>query len=127
MIRVGIDAIAIERFSRWPTYERDRLERIFSTTEITYSLSNQLLARQRFAVRFAAKEAFFKAVSPLLEKPLPFLTLCKLCQMVKTEQGMPNLHIQWDALPIREAYHAQVTLTHTDTLACALVLIQKLD
>ena len=40
--------------------------------EITYCLGIPKKAAERFAARFAAKEAFYKAIAPLAEQPLRF-------------------------------------------------------
>ena len=56
---IGIDSIEIARFRLWHTYSYRQLSRIFSSEEIDYCLSNIIKSSERFAVRFAAKEAFF--------------------------------------------------------------------
>ena len=63
ILGIGIDSVEIKRFEPWTSYSKNRLARIFSEHEITYSLSNPKKAAERLAARFAAKEAFFKALS----------------------------------------------------------------
>ncbi len=62
IIGIGVDSVEIERFSHWSTYNYKQLSRIFSAQEIEYSLSISAKSAERFAVRFAAKEAFVKSL-----------------------------------------------------------------
>ena len=66
MIAVGID---IEEVDRFHSLIRDDkfLERIYTPAEIEYCRSKKN-APQHFAVRFAAKEAVWKAMSDLIHK-----------------------------------------------------------
>jgi holo-[acyl-carrier protein] synthase len=60
-VNVGIDIEEVERFAGY-IKDKKRLERIFSKEEILYSLQKRN-ASQHLAVRFAAKEAVWKALS----------------------------------------------------------------
>ncbi len=125
MIRIGIDAVDIERFSQWSSYNKTKLKRIFSEAEIAYCLSNPSKAAERFAVRFAAKEAFYKAIASSSEKPIPFLLVCKQCELIKNAIGMPIMKANWPALLIKESYSVQLSLTHTRLTAIAAIIIQS--
>lgn len=65
VLGIGIDSVDIARFEQWHTYSHKKLLRVFSPAEIAYSLENPTKSAERFAVRFAAKEALFKALTPL--------------------------------------------------------------
>ena len=78
ILGIGVDTVEVNRFSEWHTYSKKKLLRIFSDEEIEYCLSNPNKSAERFAARFAAREAFFKALSYAYpSKNVPFLTLCK--------------------------------------------------
>lgn len=125
---IGIDAVDIERFAHWKTMNRASLERIFSAEEIDYCLKNPLLSAPRFAARFAAREAFFKAIQSIYQtNKLPFLTTCKAISVVKTTNGTPQIITNWDIirtkLPEIRVFNVLLTLTDTTSTATALVTL----
>ncbi len=124
MLTVGIDTVEIARFNEWTNYSRERLSKIFSEDEITYCLEEPAKSAERMAVRFAAKEAFYKAVTTLLREPQPFMYVGSLCKVIKQNNGNPGLEVDWQALGIAK-YNVQISLTHTSELATAIVIITK--
>lgn len=131
MIRgVGIDSVEIERFNRWVHFTQKQLLRIFSPEEIAYSRSNKLKTAERFAARFAAKEAFYKALCQVLPgRKFPFLTLCKAVSVVS--QGPPHLIVDWNyffSLPddaLLQKYNTHISITHTRSAATVVVIIEE--
>jgi len=67
-IRTGIDIIEIERVKK-SIEETDGkfCDRVYTENEIEYCESKNMQKYQHYAARFAAKEAVFKALSPLLD------------------------------------------------------------
>ncbi len=124
MIKIGIDSVEIERFIPWTSFSQKRLLRIFSQEEITYSLSEPRKAAERLAVRFAAKEAFYKAIMPLLPHPLPFLALAKQATIMRGAHGKPEINFCWKQADMVD-YTVEVSLTHTKIIATAIVLIRS--
>lgn len=122
MITVGIDTEEIARFAEWTKYSKERLLRIFSEEELSYCLEEPVKTPERMAARFAAKEAFYKAVTSLLIKPQSFMQVGSLCSVIKHDNGNPELIVDWQALGLPE-YTTQVSLTHTSQVATALVII----
>ena len=107
-MRVGIDIVEVPRFqaflARWG---EKALARIFTERELAYARkAKPELCVQRLAARFAAKEAFCKA----LGKPVPFREV----QVLLGENG-PRLIWRDQEFP--------VSLTHTEKMAAAVVLI----
>ena len=94
---IGVDAIEIERFAAWHLFSRSQLRRIFSDTEIEYCLSVPAKSAERFAVRFAAREAFFKALCQAGIR-VPFLTMCAQVRVEHSQQGAPVLLVDWSRL-----------------------------
>ena len=108
MLALGVDLVEVARIAslveRWGL---DRLGRLFTAAELDYALSSPRLAAQRLAVRFAAKEAFRKAVG----QPVPFADL-----EVVVENKRPCLVWQGRRHPL--------SLTHTAHYAAAVVAVE---
>ena len=128
IVGLGIDSIEIYRFSEWKTFSTLMLQRIFSDEEIGYSLSVTAKSAERFAVRFAVREAFYKALSsydPAVS--VPFLTVCKRVYVTK-EKGVPRLVVDWNLLKNYNGkeYSLKVhcSLTHNRSIATAVVILE---
>lgn len=125
IIALGIDSVEISRFAQWHTFSEKRLSRVFSPTEIDYCLEIPIKSAERFAARFTAKEAFFKALRQAYpEKSLNLLTCLTLCQIIKSA-GAPTLSVDWNALQLPEL-GILLSVTHTRIVASATVILQKL-
>lgn len=145
---IGIDTVDIARFTTWHTKSPEALARIFCPTEIEYCLNCSTKSAERFAVRYAAKEAFYKALcswQPELQKP--FSAICKNVQVAKASNGAPLLVVDWEQLGIAgvkrtaesvrperstecavegfEQISPLLSLTHTANVATAIVLLTK--
>ncbi len=122
---LGIDAVEIHRFRHWHTFKRVQLLRIFSSTEIDHCLASAPKSAERFAVRFAAKEAFFKAWnSAFPAATAPFLTFCRAVSVDHNATHTPHLVIRKNILPpLSQELILLLSLTHTQTTAIACVLI----
>ncbi len=111
-ILVGIDCQSIDYFLKLPYNDNKRFyEKIFSSTEIKYSLSKARPA-QHFAARFAAKEATIKALS---------YSKLKLNQInvLNEDGGKPIIKID---INLFKDYDLSVSLSHCDNLAIAVVV-----
>ncbi|MFA6066811.1 MAG: 4'-phosphopantetheinyl transferase superfamily protein [Candidatus Babeliaceae bacterium] len=117
MASIGLDLVEIERFSLWHLKTNTQLLRIFSQQEINYCLLVPCKSAERFAARFAVKEAFYKAVTPLIIHKKPFLVFCKNTEFVQC------LQVNWQALELPE-YSTTASITHSRTTAAAVVIIE---
>jgi len=118
ILGIGHDAVAIARFAHWHTYSHKKLQRIFSEHEIRYCVQTPLKSAERFAARFAAKEALYKALCQIgTGTTRPFLTLCAQSELVPSPQG-PQIKTTY---PLQGTI--SVSITHTDTYAYAIVVI----
>jgi len=131
IIGLGIDSIEIERFAHWHTFSKQMLRRLFCEDEIAYCLQNRTTAAERFAARFAVREAFFKAIQTAHPKiHLPFLSACRAISLSNANNGSPTLFIDWQMLSqftnneINQPCSSIVSITHTKTVATACVLLQ---
>ena len=122
---VGIDAVEIERFAEWKNKTHDQLLKVFSEPEIEYCLSNETLSAERFAVRFAAREAFYKALCMMIpEYAAPFSLTARLISFSHQNNGALIAHPQWSEFGVFENIpKALCSVTHTKTAATAIVIL----
>lgn len=112
MVQVGIDLVEVERVRALGERRGEKaLRRLFTSRELHYAFrARSPLCWQRLAARFAAKEAFIKA----LGRPVPFREL-----EVIVRNGRP--YIAW------QGRNYPLSLTHTGGLAAAVVVIPEGD
>ncbi len=87
---------------------------------------------ERFAARFAAREAFFKALRQFMpDKELQFFNVCKSIIIEKNSGGPPSMAINWHMLltnnqDLKKASSiiASISWTHTKTTATAIIILQ---
>jgi holo-[acyl-carrier protein] synthase len=122
IVGIGTDLLDVGRMARELAQEGAGFrDDVFTPAEIAYCEAHAHPARH-FAVRFAAKEACWKA----LGTPERGLAL-KDVEVVKPEAGPPRLVLagrareEADRLGVQRAL---VSLSHTSTLASASVLLE---
>ncbi len=104
ILGIGTDIVDPARFIHWQHYSLPRLQRVFSDGELAAAMVNGLLVPEKLAVRFAAKEAFYKALAAMLvrlgqtHKPASLLAVCKAVEVVNTTWQVPTLVVDWDYL-----------------------------
>ena len=119
-IRTGIDIIEIERIKQSiEDTEGKFCERVYTEKEIEYCESKKTQKYQHYAARFAAKEAFFKAVSPLLENKYDIGW--KDMEVLNDEEGRPYVHILTEKVPNIE--NIDISISHCKTYAIANILV----
>lgn len=131
ILGIGIDSIDIRRFAQWHRFSYQQLTRIFSPQEISYCLSESCTSAQRFAVRFAAREALLKALNHGVLPGVPLLAVCKAVSIAHNKHNAPIMQINWNVLtgplsttPI-STISPLISLTHSDSIATAIVLLQR--
>ena len=132
MLNIGIDAAKTNRFKSWAKYPNSKLLRIFSQEEIDYCLSgaqiNPLNGAERFASRFAFKEATFKALNPFLMQNLPFSTLCNLIWIENSPSGQPKIMYKTELNGyLSQKLNFSVSITHTLDTAIVAVIAYNID
>lgn len=131
MIRgIGIDSVEIARFAEWHAFDDKQLQKIFSDEEISYCRQLPLKSAERFAVRFAAREAFFKALAAMkLEKYVPFFEACKLVTICRNEQGACALEVDWHKIIQSKNVpnlRVHLSMTHDQSHAISFVIIEEI-
>ncbi|MCK5633169.1 4'-phosphopantetheinyl transferase superfamily protein [bacterium] len=125
---IGIDSVEIERFKEWENYSQKNLLKIFTPEEIDYCLSVPCKSAERFAARFAAREAFFKALTQIApDNGIPFLTICRHIAIKKLKSGAPELTIDWKLMNLNLDYTPKcwISLTHTNSHATAMIILEN--
>lgn len=112
VIGIGADLVEVERIKSF-AQKPNSLARIFTPEEIAYCLSRKN-KYEHLAVRFAAKEAVFKA--------LPFDGIAfKNIRVINLESGRPQVEVKD---PRAEGLAIFLSLSHTRRYALAQVVIE---
>jgi holo-[acyl-carrier protein] synthase len=121
----GIDLCEVDRIEKAiaaPHGARFR-ERVFTAGEIAYSESKANRA-ERYAARFAAKEAGMKALGTGWQNGLGWHDL----EVSNLASGRPTLRLHGKAAEIAEGLgvrNVSLSLTHTTRQAMALVILES--
>jgi holo-[acyl-carrier protein] synthase len=121
---IGVDIVEISRLERAIQEHGDRfVNRVFTRREIEYC---QLVARkvERYATRFAAKEAARKAIGAAT----PVLALSwQDVEIISSTEGAPQLQFHGRAAEIVRELNitrAHVSLSHAQEQAVAFVVLE---
>ena len=125
IVGVGIDAVDIERIERMFTSKQERmLNRLFSAEEIAF-LSAKTAPAQHLAVRLAAKEATYKALSGNeLARGIGWRDV----EVFSRPDGAPELRLHGRAaerFAELSATAIHVSLTHSAATAIAVVIVER--
>ncbi|TVR58473.1 MAG: holo-[acyl-carrier-protein] synthase [Spirochaetaceae bacterium] len=121
---IGVDVVRIGRISSW-LGRSTLLERFFHRDEIAALRSRGIGAAESLAARFAAKEAFGKALGSGMRD----MRLDEIC-VTNDERGKPGIVLYGAA---REAFvrirggRIHLSLTHEGETAIAFVVIEVAD
>ncbi|HUV08287.1 MAG TPA: holo-ACP synthase [Spirochaetia bacterium] len=121
ILGIGLDAVNIERLKKWENYPHI-FERFFHPQELETARNRGSMAIHSLAARFAAKEAFGKA----LGTGLTGFSL-KECSVVNNRHGKPELLLYGKAEEAFTSFggkRALVALTHEHDYAIAVVVIE---
>lgn len=120
---VGIDMIAVERVASGISKESGFREMVFSEAEIAYCESKKNKF-EHYAARFAAKEAFFKA----LGTGWAGNTLFNEVGIVHNADGKPEIQLSGETQSTINAMGITkilVSLSHIKAMASAVVILEK--
>ena len=117
----GIDIVEVERIRNICARRRSRLKKLFTPTEIKYCLSKKT-PYPHFASRFAAKEAFLKAVSSGWQGTLKWTDM----EVSRDSFGKPSINV----LPgkklafMKKIKDVSLTISQDKNYAVAMVAIR---
>jgi holo-[acyl-carrier protein] synthase len=121
---VGIDIIEVERVANNIGKDAGFRELVFSKNEIEYC-EKKTNKFEHYAARFAAKEAFFKALGTGWMNGTSFNEI----EIVNNANGKPVVNLLGEtAIAINKtgSIKIAVSLSHLKTIASAVVIIEKI-
>jgi len=126
IIGTGIDIVNIERIERLMDRWGDHfLGRVYTDREISWCRKRSHVA-ECFATRFAAKEAFLKAIGSGLRNGIQWMDI----EVENDSMGKPFLSFHRKAKAVLQACRIQrawLTLSHDRPFAVAHVLLEGKD
>lgn len=121
---IGIDIIEVDRIRKQiDAKSRSFASKIFTGKEIEYCESKLKNKAQNYAVRFAAKEAFFKALGTGWRDGLAW----KDVEIENDELGKPNVILHGKSKRIIQESNISkihVSLSHIKDVAVAVVILE---
>ena len=121
-VSVGIDTIEIDRVESTLARYGDRfLKRVFSPAEIEYCV-RRVRPGPSLAARFAAKEAFYKAVTPLASRSMSLYFHWREAEVLR-DKGAPTLRLSGAFKEAVEGMELSLSLSHSKSHAIAVVVI----
>lgn len=124
ILGIGTDLIEVARVQHSIDRYGDRfVNRLYTDAERAYS-SSKANAAERYAARFAAKEAAMKAIGTGWRHGVTW----KDFEVVNERSGRPTLRLQGVAREIADRMgveHVSISLTHTAEMAFAIVVLEN--
>lgn len=124
IVGTGFDLVAVPRFARFMERHGERgLARLFTAGELSYCLSHPE-PTPFFAARFAAKEAFYKAIGTGMGPAGGWQDV----EVVRLASGRPLLMLHGRAAAIvhdMQVRSIHLSLSHTDQTAGAFVVVES--
>ncbi|GFO70289.1 holo-[acyl-carrier-protein] synthase [Geomonas limicola] len=121
---IGVDIVEIARFERFLEEGNDPLiQRLFTPTEIAYCAGKKRAA-QHYALRFAAKEAFLKALGTGLRDGICWKDL----EVVNDPLGKPELKLYGKAGELFRSHGLTscfLSLSHDAGAGVGMVVLEK--
>ena len=122
IVGLGIDLMEVKKIEK-DIRSNTFLRKVFTDAEVR-ECKSVLKSAERFAGRFAAKEAFMKAIGKGIRQEVWFAQI----EVLTNEQGQPYIKVNGEAqagLYAMEVKNIQVSITHTQHYAAAVVILEK--
>ena len=118
----GVDLVEVERIEQMLEAHGDRfINRVFTKGEQSYAESGPGLRAERYAARFACKEAVFKVLGTGWGQGVSWSDV----DVVRLPTGQPHIHVSGVASERAQSMGVQswyVSITHTGGQAMASVI-----
>ena len=124
ILSIGIDIVEVYRMRESMTRTPRFAERVFTEVERTYCDSKGAAAYQSYAGRFAAKEAFLKALKTGWRGKLTWHDI----EVISDAEGVPTLKIANEAAKLMDemgATQVHLSISHTKDHAVAQVVLEN--
>ncbi|MEO7674428.1 MAG: holo-ACP synthase [Pyrinomonadaceae bacterium] len=124
ILSTGIDIIEVYRIRETMARTPRFAARVFTDTEREYCETKGVAAAQSYAARFAAKEAFLKALQTGWRGKITWQDI----EIVSSPGGIPSLNIRGEAARLMEqmgATNVHLSISHTSEHAIAQVILEK--
>ncbi len=123
ILGLGIDSAEVERIRRAGERHGQRfLQRVFTPAEMAY-VERKANRWERYAARFAAKEAAMKAIGTGLRRGVRWRDF----EVLNLPSGQPSLKLHGEAARIAAQLgvtRISLSLTHTSQSALAVVILE---
>lgn len=116
LIRTGVDIIEVDRIQEAIENQgKAFLHKVYTQREIDYCSNTGKMMYQHYAVRFAAKEAIYKAISEVISSKES--DILNKIEITNTEKGKPIANLE--ALHIQNIESMDLSLSHIKNYAIA--------
>lgn len=121
---IGTDIIEVARMEQALEKNDALMQRIFTEREQAYCNKGTVTRFQCYAARFAAKEAFFKALGTGYRYGMAFHEI----EVLNDELGKPVIHPHGkvkEYLEQQNVLHIHLSVSHVKEMANAMVVMEK--
>jgi holo-[acyl-carrier protein] synthase len=120
---IGTDIIEVARMERHLSDNENLRNKLFTQREQTYA-EQRATVYQHYAARFAAKEAFFKALGTGYRYGMAFHEI----EVVNDELGKPVIETHGkvkEFIETQKISHIHLSISHVKEMANAFVVLEK--
>jgi holo-[acyl-carrier protein] synthase len=120
---IGTDIIEVSRMEKHLQSNEQLIEKLFTVVEQAYA-DNKAFKYQHYAARFAAKEAFFKALGTGYRYGMAFHEI----EVINDELGKPVITAHGkvkEYLENQGVKHIHLSISHVKEMANAFVVLEK--
>ncbi len=121
---IGTDIIEVKRMQRHLESNEALRQKLYTKGEQAYCESANVMKYQSYAARFAAKEAFFKALGTGYRYGMAFHEI----EVLNNELGKPYIKPHGkvkEYLETNQIKHIHLTISHVKKMASAFVVLEK--
>ena len=130
IVGIGNDIVEIDRINLiYKKFGEKFLNKVYTRNEINFFNKNKSRLIYRLANRFAAKEAFYKALNHNKKSRIPSF---KDVEILNAKGGKPYLNISNSAkklclelMPIGCSYRVHLSISDEKHYVCAIVIIES--
>jgi holo-[acyl-carrier protein] synthase len=122
IVGLGIDLVEVKKISKSIKSDSFR-SKVFTPAEVEYCEATQNSA-EHFAGKFAAKEAFMKAIGRGIRQEVWFTQI----EVLNRDTGEPFIRVSGEAKKMLDelgAVNILLSISHTDRMSTAVVILER--